>query len=95
MLTAVLERVSEDTVILAELVYLEELSTPMEPEPALDYVSRRCGVCCTRMNDACIVSQSPRGLAQMVDVIVEVCRAFALTMTETKRPCACLHRVHI
>ena len=29
--------------------------------------------------DACRVSRSPRGIAKMVEVIVEVCRAFALT----------------
>ena len=42
VLTVVLQRFSEDTVILAELVYLEEPPTSMGPEPAMDYV--RCGV---------------------------------------------------
>ena len=33
---------------------------------------------------ACIVSQSPQGLAKMMEVIVEVCRAFALTVSAKK-----------
>ena len=40
VLTVVLQRLSEDTVILAELVHLKELSTSMGPEPAMDYVRR-------------------------------------------------------
>ena len=41
VLTDVLQRFSEDTVIFAELVHLEEPPTTlMEPEPAMDYVSR-------------------------------------------------------
>ena len=35
-------------------------------------------------NDACMVSRSPRGLAKMMEVIVEVCRAFALTVSAKK-----------
>ena len=41
-------------------------------------------------NDACIVSRSPQGLAKMMKVIVEVCRAFALTMSESKTETMCL-----
>ena len=36
----VLQRFSEDTVILAELVYLKEPPTPMGSEPAIDYAYR-------------------------------------------------------
>ena len=40
MLTVVLQRFSEDMVILAELVHLKEPPTSMGPEPAMDYVRR-------------------------------------------------------
>ena len=42
----------------------------------------RCGVCYAV--DACIVSRSPQRLAKMMEVIVEVCRAFALTVSAKK-----------
>ena len=35
-------------------------------------------------DDACTVSRSPQGLAKMMEVIVEVCRAFALTVLAKK-----------
>ena len=35
-------------------------------------------------DDACIVSRSPQGLAKMMKVINEVCRAFALTVSAKK-----------
>ena len=44
----------------------------MGAEPAMDY-----GM--LYVDDACIVSRSRQGLAKMMKVIVEVCRAFALT----------------
>ena len=40
VLTVLLQKISEDTVILAELVYLKKLPTSMGPEPAMDYVRR-------------------------------------------------------
>ena len=47
VLTVILQRFSEDTVILAELVHLKEPpTTSMEPEPAImDYVRRVIWVC--------------------------------------------------
>ena len=36
----IFQRFSEDTVILADLVHLKELPTPMGQEPAMDYVRR-------------------------------------------------------
>ena len=83
VLTVVLQRFSEDTVLLAELVQLKEPPTSMGPEPAMDYV------CCVvwgmlYADDACIVSRSPQGLAKMMEVIVEVCRAFASTFSAKK-----------
>ena len=40
VLNVVLQKFSEDTVILARLVHLKEPSTLMGPEPAMDYVRR-------------------------------------------------------
>ena len=60
VLTVVLQRFSEDAVILAELVHLNEPPTPMGPEPAVDYV-RRAVWGMLYVDDACIVSQSPQG----------------------------------
>ena len=40
VLNVVLQRFSEESVILAELVHLKEPSTSMGPEPAMDYVHR-------------------------------------------------------
>ena len=41
-------------------------------------------------DDACIVSRSPQGLAKMMKVIVEVCRAFALTLSAKKKETMCM-----
>ena len=89
VLTVVRQRFSEDTVILAELVDLKEPPMSMGPEPAMYYV--RCavwGMLCA--DDACIVSRSPQGLAKMMEVIVEVCRAFALTLSAKKTETMCM-----
>ena len=52
--TVVLQRFSEDTVILPELVHLKEPPMSMGPEPAMDYVHRAVwGM--LNANDACIV----------------------------------------
>ena len=55
VLTIVLQRFSEDTVILAELVHLEEPSTSIGPEPAMNYV-RRALLGILYADDAFIVS---------------------------------------
>ena len=39
---------------------------------------------------ACTISQSPQGLAKMMEVVVEVCRAFALTVSEKKTETMCI-----
>ena len=76
VLSVVLQRFSEDPAILAELLHLKEPSTSMGPDSAMDYVRR--GVWDTLYaDDACTVSRSPQGLVKMMEVIVEVCRAFA------------------
>ena len=41
-------------------------------------------------DDACIVSRLPQGLAKMMEVIVEVCRAFALTVSAKKTKTMCM-----
>ena len=83
MLNVVLQRFSEDPAILAELVHLKEPSTSMGPEPAMDYVCRAVwGM--LYVIDVCIVSRSPQGRAKIMDVIVEVCRAIALTLSAKK-----------
>ena len=83
LLTVVLQSFSEDTVILAELVHLKEPPTSKGPEPAIDCV-RRAVWGMLYADDACMVSRSPLGLAKMMEVIVEVCRAFALAVSAKK-----------
>ena len=83
VLTVFLQRFSEDTVILAELVHLKEPPPSMGSELTMDYVRRV--VWGMRYTDAaCIVSRSQQGLAKMMGVIVEVCRAFTLTVSAMK-----------
>ena len=41
-------------------------------------------------DEACIVSRSPQGPAKMMEVIVEVCRAFALTVSAKKTETMCM-----
>ena len=95
VLNAVLQRFSEEPTILAELVHLKETSTSMGPEPAMDY-GRRAAWGMLYADDAYIVSRSPQGLAKMIEVIVEVCRAFALAVSakKTETACVCPHGVH-
>ena len=89
VLTVVLQRFSEEPAILAELVHLKEPRTSMGPEPAMDYV-RRAVWGMLYADDTCIVSRSPQGLAKMMEVIVEVCRAFALTVSAKKTETMCM-----
>ena len=89
VLNVVLQRFSEEPAILAELVNLKEPSTSMGPEPAMDYV-RRAVWGMLYADDACIVSRSPQGLAKIVEVIVEVCRAFALAVSAKKTETMCM-----
>ena len=89
VLNVVLQRFSEEPAILAELVHLKEPSTSMGPEPDIDYV-RRAVWGLLYADDACIVSRSPQALAKMMEVIVEVCRAFALTVSAKKTETMCM-----
>ena len=45
-------------------------------------------------DDACIVSRSPQGLAKMMEVIVEPCRAFVLTVSAKKTETMCIPPPH-
>ena len=89
VLNVVLQRFSEEPAILAELVHLKESSTSMGLEPAMDN-ARRAVWGMLYADDACVVSRSPRGLAKMMEVIVEVCRAFALTVSAKKTETICM-----
>ena len=89
VLTVVLQRFSEEPTILTELVHLKEPPTSMGPEPAMDSV-RRAVWGMLYADDACIVSRSPQGLAKMMEVIVEVCRAFALTVSANNTETMCM-----
>ena len=89
VLNVVLQRFSEEPTILAELVHLKEPSTSMGPETAMDYV-RRVVWGMLYADDACIVSRSPQELAKMMEVIVEGCRAFALTVSAKKTETMCM-----
>ena len=89
VLTVILQRFGEDTAILAELVHLEKPPMSMGPEPAMDYVRRAVwGVLYAQ--DACIVLRSPQGLVKMIEVIAEVCRAFALTVSANETETMCM-----
>ena len=85
----VLQRFSEEPAIVADLVHLKEPSTSMGPEPAMDYV-RRAVWGMLYADGTCVVSRSPQGLAKMIEVIVEVCRAFALTVSAKKTETMCM-----
>ena len=89
VLNVVLQRFSEDPAILAELVHLKKPSKSMGPEPAIEHV-RRAVWGMLYADDACIVSRSPQGLAKIIKVIVEVCRAFALIMSAKKTETMCV-----
>ena len=89
VLNVVLQRFSEGLVILAELMHLKEPSKSMGTGPAMEYVHRAVyGM--LYVDVACIVSRSPQGLAKMMGVIVEICRAFALTMSAKKTETMCM-----
>ena len=88
--TVVLQRFSDNPAILAELVHLREPPTSMGPERAMDYVVCRAVRDMLYADDACKVARSPQGLAKMMEVIVKVCRAFALTLSAKKTETMCI-----
>ena len=91
VLNVILQRVSEDSAILAELMHLKKPSTSIGPEPAMDYVRRAVWGMLYADGDY-IVSRLPQGLAKMMEVIVEACRAFVLTVSAKKTETMCIPR---
>ena len=89
VLTVVLQRFSGDTVILVEMVHLNELPTSMGPKSAMNYV-RRAVWRKLYADDACIVSRSSQGLAKIIEAIVEICRAFVSTVSAEKIETMCM-----
>ena len=81
VLAVILQNFSKGTVILVELVYMKEPPTSTRPEPSIDSVVGRALWGVLNTNDACMVSRSPWGLAKMMKVILQVCRAFGLTVS--------------
>ena len=70
MLLVALQRFSEDTDVPADFVALKEQPGKVGPETALECL-RRAVWGMLYADDACIVSQSPRGLELMMEVIVK------------------------
>ena len=89
VLNVVRQRFNEEPAVLAELGHLKEPWTSKGPESAMDYV-RRAVWGMLYVDDVCIISRSPQGLAKMMEVIVEVCRAFTLTVSAEKTKTMCI-----
>lgn len=83
VMEVVLQRFSEDDIILENLVFLEEEGRGGPDETSLDRV-RRAVWGMLYADDAGFVSRSPAGLARMMTVIVEVFGQFGLTVSEKK-----------
>ena len=83
VLTVVLQIFSQDTAILAELVHLRKPPTSMALEPVMDYVCRSLwGM--LYADDTCVDSRPPQRLAKMIEVIAQVFRSFASTVSANK-----------
>ena len=90
VLIVVFQRFSEDTVVLVELLlHMKEPPTSMGPKPVMDYVCRAMWSM-LYADDKCIVSRSPHGLAKIMEVIGEVFRAFALTVSAKTTETLCM-----
>ena len=83
VIEVVLQRFSEDDIILENLVFLDEGSGGGPDEIRLNRV-RRAVWGMLYVDDAGIVSRSPAGLARMMTVIVEGFGVFGLTVSEEK-----------
>ena len=80
--------------ILPELVHLQEQPRKSRPESLTDCVRRAVwGMLFT--DDPCVVSQSLRALAKIMEVIVHVCDAFGLTVSEKKTETICMPAPHM
>ena len=92
VLLVALQRFGEDAAILENLVHLQERPTAVGLESSMDYVLRAVwGMLYT--DDTCIVSLSPHGLAKMMEMIVDMCHAFGLTVSE-KTETLCMPAPH-
>ena len=89
ILCVVLERFSKDASILADLIHLQEQPSKVGPETALECV-RRAIWGMLYVDDACIVSRSPRGLGRMMAVVVKVFGTFCLIISESKTETMCM-----
>ena len=89
ILLVILERFSKDAGILADFIHLQVQPSKVGPETALECVGRAIwGM--LYVDDACIVSLSPRGLGRMMAVFVEVFGTFGLTISESKTETMCM-----
>ena len=94
VLNVVLQRFNEDADILAELVQLQEQPRETRAKPPIDCV-RRAVWGMLYADDVCIVSRSARAFAKIMEVIVHVCDAFGLTVSEKKTETMCMPAPHI
>ena len=91
VLELVLQRFSRDEEVTANLVHLDERApgNPGTPESKLDRTRR--GVWgMLYADDACVASRLPEGLARMMTIVVDVCAAFGLTVSERKTEVMCV-----
>lgn len=83
VLLVTLQLFSKDLYILANLVHLRKQPVKVGPETAMKCVRHAIGgILCAGV--ACNVSRSPQGLERMVMTLVEVFRAFSLTVSGKK-----------
>ena len=69
--------------------HLEEHPAKVDPDTALE-CTRRAIWGMMYADDACVVSQSTRGLERMMAIFVEVFGAFDLTISESKTETMCM-----
>ena len=93
VLTVVSQRFSKDMAILTEVVHQKEQPTSMRLESTMDLVRRAVWGMLYAV-DAGIVSRSPQELAKMMELIVDVCRAFALTVSVKTMETRCIPPPH-
>ena len=87
VIIVVLQRFAEDPLIVSDLVYFDDAPKGEDGRPrkegTLEMV-RRAVWGMLYVDDAGVVSTSPRGLTRMMGVIVVTCQEFGLTVSEKK-----------
>ena len=87
VIIVVLQRFTEDPLIVSDLVYLDDApkgeDDRLRKEGTMEMV-RRAVWGMLYADDAGVVSTSPRGLTRMMGVIVVTCQEFGLTVSEKK-----------